>query len=132
MSIERYYTSIDPGGASGIAAYFDNPTNISSTASSYQETENIVGAAGATVTLQVTIYTVTNYKGTVIVKGGIEVQLGDQFTVVLDGTGNGSFAARCEGDAGDTGTIVRAQFAIVGVSIGQIGSPNTRQISKTF
>jgi len=115
---------MDPGGASGTPSQYISPSGSSGSPSFYQETENVTGAAGAILTFQVTL-------GQVMVNGGIYF-LNDTFTVTLDGSGNGSFVARVQGDAGDTGTAVEARFTIISVSIGQIGSPSNIIISKTF
>jgi len=122
---------MDPGGASGTPSQYISPSGSSGSPSFYQETENVTGAAGAILTFQVTLYINANDMGQVMVNGGIYF-LNDTFTVTLDGSGNGSFVARVQGDAGDTGTAVEARFTIISVSIGQIGSPSNIIISKTF
>lgn len=129
--LKEYYYALDPGGAGGTEVKFVNSTNVNFGATFYEEQMNLEGAAGATVTVQVTTLTITNSFGQLLVDG-IAGFLNYQFPVVLDGSGNGAFDARVQGAAGETGTIVRAIFTIVGVTIGQIGSPNTKQISKTF
>jgi uncharacterized membrane-anchored protein YitT (DUF2179 family) len=129
--LNRYYPALDPGGASGTPCLFTAASSISSSATYYQETENLQGAAGAVVTIQVTTYTNTNPNGRVLVDSD-DVLLNAIFYVTLNGSGLGSFVARVQGQAGATGTIVRAVFTIVGVSSGSIGAPDTKQISKTF
>lgn len=129
--IGRYYPALDPGGASGVSCVFAASTGASSSATFYQETENLTGAAGAVVTLQVTTYTNTNTIGQLLVNS-IQLFLNSTFTVTLDGSGNGSFLARVQGDAAQNGTVVRGIFSITSVSVGQVGGASTKQISKTF
>lgn len=129
--IARYAYMLDPGGSSGVACSFGTPTGSSGSASFQQETENIHGAAGAVVTVQLTTYTVTNIAGEVLVNGG-QVFLNNITTITLDGSGNGSFLARVQGSPTDPGTIVRATFTITSVSIGQLISGTTQTISKVF
>lgn len=126
-----YYAALDPGGASGTACYFGSPTNISSSAAFYEYTANIIGAAGATVYLQVTNYSNTNSSGQVKVNG-TQVFLNNTFTVTLDGSGDGSFVFRVEGNPTNTGTIVFARIEITAVSIGQIATPSAQQNSRAF
>jgi phage gp45-like len=129
--VKRYYAGLDGAGASGTPCYFDASTNVTGNSSFAQETENIVGAAGADVLVQVTLYTVTNPTGKVLVNAS-QVFLNNTFTITLDGSGNGSFVARVEGSASATGTIVRAVFQLMNVTIGQLGTPKVKQISKVF
>lgn len=129
--IGRYYLALDAGGASGVSCVFAASTAISGSATFYQETENLTGAAGAIVTLQVTTYSNTNTLGQLLVNS-VQLFLNSTFTVTLDGSGNGSFLARVQGDAAQAGTIVRGIFNITSVSIGQIGGASTKQISKAF
>src|SRR6185312_6605354 len=132
MAIIRYIWALNPGGATGTPCTFGAPSNMSSSASYSQEQDNITGAAGAVVTIQVTGYNnISNRYGEVLVNGG-QVVLNDTFTVTLDGTGNGSFIARCQGDPTQTGTGIWVIFTVTGVSIGQIGNPSTHGTSKTF
>ena len=65
--ILRYASALDPGGASGTPCLFGTTTGITGGPSFGQETENISGAAGAIVNLQVTLYTVSNTMGQVLV-----------------------------------------------------------------
>lgn len=129
--IIRYVDSLDPGNVPGLRCLFAASTNSSGSATYYQETENIAGSVGAVVTLQVTSYTNTNTAGQVLVNSS-QVYLNSTFNVTLDGAGNGNFLARVQGDASQTDTVVSATFTITGVSIGPIGSPSNKQISKTF
>lgn len=129
--IIRYAYALDSGGATGTPCFFAPASGISSSASFYQETENISGAAGAVVTIQVTTYTNNNTMGELLVNGSLYF-LNNTFTVTLDGSGNGSFLARVQGDPGQSGTVVRAIFTITSVTIGQTGSPVIKQISKVF
>ena len=131
MAIIRYLWALDPGGATGTPSLFAAPTSITGSASYYQEQTNITGAAGAVVTLQVTSLTSSNTYGEVLINGS-QVFLNNVFTVTLDGSGNGSFISRCQGDPTQTNTAVRATFTITGVSIGQTGTPSSHQISKAF
>lgn len=132
MAIIRYIWGLDPGGATGTPSLFAAASNITGSASFYQEQTNITGAAGAVVTIQVTnCNTSSNTYGEVLVNGA-QVFLNNVFTVTLDGSGNGSFISRCQGDPTQTGTAVRATFTITGVSIGQTGTPSSHQISKAF
>ncbi|MEI8111168.1 MAG: hypothetical protein WCH59_09285 [Chitinophagia bacterium] len=132
--LHRYVNTLDGGSFSGVACNFGAATNTSSNSSYYQETTNIVGAAGAVVTVQVTSYTNTN--GTPP-SAGVQVDnafvyLNNTFTVTLNGSGQGSFVSRVSGNPTNTGTIVRATFTITGVTTGYVGTPNSRQISKAF
>jgi hypothetical protein len=132
MAIIRYIAALDPGGATGTPALYAAASNISGSASYYQEQTNVSGAAGAVVTFQVTTCnTSSNAYGQILVNGS-QVFLNNTFTVTLDGSGNGSFISRCQGDPTETGTAVQAVFSIIGVSIGQTGTPSTHQISKVF
>jgi hypothetical protein len=133
MAIIRYIWGLNPGGATGTPASFTGAvSNIMESASYYQEQTNITGAASAVVTLQVTGYNnISNRYGEVLVNGG-QVVLNDVFTVTLDGSGNGSFISRCQGDPTQTGTGMWVVFTITGVSTGQVGTPASHEISKTF
>lgn len=115
----------------GIACIFDTSTNISSGAFFYQETMNLVGAPGALVTLQVSEIYSTNTAGALYINGVLKT-FSDRIYITLDGSGNGSFVARIEGDPIQSGTVVYAIMVIDGVSIGYIGSNNSKTISKTF
>ena len=126
-----YYWSLNQATASGTPCHFNGVTGSSGNAYSQTETDNIVGAAGAVVTIQITQYTVTNSNGQIRVNGSL-VFMNNTFTVTLDGSGNGSFTTTLSGDPADTGTVVRVQYTIVSVSTGQITTPNTLQASKVF
>lgn len=111
---------------------FGTSTNITGDATFEQETENLIGPPGGIATITVTTYTVTNSAGQVRVNGS-QVFLNNTFDITLDGTGNGSFVAKVQGDDTDTGTVVRAIFTITSVTGGgTIGTPSTKQISKVF
>lgn len=127
--IKRYI--IPKVSQAGTACNFDTSTNISSGAFFYQETMNLVGAPGALVTLQVSDFNSTNSAGALYIDGVLKT-FSDRIYVTLDGSGNGSFVARVEGDPIQTGTIVYAIMEIDGVSSGYIGTNNTKTISKTF
>lgn len=129
--LKEYYYALDPGGASGTPCKFVASTDIEFGATYYQERMNLEGAADAIVSVQVTTLTITNDFGRLL-NDGIVSFLNEVIPVPLGAGGAGSFVSRVEGNAGDTGTIVRAIYTIVGVTIGTIGSPNTKQISKTF
>lgn len=131
MSARRYYDCIDPGGASGVSCLFAATTGISGSATTYIETTNITGAAGATVNLQITTYSNTNDAGKFFING-VQYFLNNTFSIVLNGSGQGSFTSQITGDAGNIGTIVRAIITIQSVTVGQIGYPNTHQVSKAF
>lgn len=132
--LHRYVSTLDAGAASGVACNFAASSNVSSTSSFYQETENIVGAAGAVVTIQVTTYNNTNGSppGSGVQVDNQFVVLNNTFTITLNGSGQGSFVANASGNPTNTGTIVRAIFTITGVTTGYIGTPNSKQISKSF
>jgi len=123
--------AIDASGVTGVACYFGANTNISGSASFQQETKNIVGAASAVVTIQVTTLTITNTSGKMFVNG-VRKYLNDIFTITLDGTGAGSFLSNIQGDPTDTGTVIYCIYTIQGVTIGYIGTPNIMGISKVF
>ena len=131
MAVKRYYFSLDPGGASGVSCLFGSDTSSSGSSIYQQETKNITGAAGAVVTIKVTNYFNNNRTGSMFVND-IQKFLNDSFTITLNGAGAGSFVAKVQGDSSNTGTLITAQYTIIGVTIGQIGSPANKSISKTF
>jgi hypothetical protein len=128
--IDRYYFSLDPEGTSGTPTIFAGETSITGNPSYYQSTINLTGAVGASVSIQVNI-TNDNDAGEVLVNG-VQIFNNNTFTIVLDGSGNGNFIGKIQGDAGNTGTATLAKFSIQSVTAGQIGSPSTIQISKAF
>ena len=134
--IRDYYFALDPGGAGGVVCKFVNSTDVSFGASFYEERMNIEGAAGATVSVQIIQFINTNDDPLTVGNGlfvnNLRRDLNFIFTVTLDGTGNGSFLAKVKGNPVNTGTVMLGKFQIIGVSTGTIGSPNTKQISKTF
>lgn len=111
--------------------YFTSDTNISGSSSFYQADVNIVGQASAVVTVKVTAYTVTNIDGKIFVNTN-QVFLNDTFTISLNGSGNGHFTVKLQGDASNTGTVVFCTFTITGATLGKIGSPSTHNESKVF
>jgi hypothetical protein len=130
--IARYFWALDPGGASGTPCIYTGRTAVSGSASYAQETENITGAAGAVVTLQVTAYTTGgNTMGQLFINGSA-VFLNTSFTVTLDGSGHGSYTIIVQGDPSQTGTAVFARVTIQSVSVGQLGNPLFIQVSKAF
>lgn len=130
--IKRYFYALDPGGASGVACRFDpNDTNISGDATFYQGDVNIIGAAGCDVTVQVSAYQNTNVNGQIKVNTN-EIFINNIIPITLDGSGNGSFTIRISGNASDFGSIVRCTFKIIGITIGQFGSPLLHQESKVY
>jgi hypothetical protein len=129
--IKRYVAALAPDAGGTPNTYFDTTTFVSDNASYDSEIANLKGSAGATLTIQMTTYTNTNNMGQVKINGNL-VYPSYSFAVVLDGSGDGSFAAYIQGNAGDTGTVVRAIFTIVGMSAGFPSSPITYEISKVF
>lgn len=134
--IERYYHSLDPGGATGSPCVFMDPTNISSSAMFFQEDFNITGAANAVVTVQMVYYMNTNNLVNADVLGifinGVKKELNDTFQLTLNTSGAGSVTAKIMGDPSVIGSIVYGRFSIVGVSLGFIGSNSTIEISKRY
>jgi hypothetical protein len=129
--IKRYRMQVT-SGASGVSCFFDVDTSTSGNASFFQATVNIVGAAGAVVIIQVTTYTNNNSGGSLKVNGSL-VFLGDSFNVTLNGSGNGSFVCRIDGNPSDSDSVVRGVFTIMGVSIGQVSLTSfTHQESKVY
>ncbi len=111
---------------------FGTTTDITGDTTFAQETENIIGVPGGIATITVSTYTVTNSSGQVMVNGS-QVFLNNTFDITLDGSGNGSFVAKVQGDPANTGTVVRAIFTITAVTAGgTIGNPDSKQISKVF
>jgi hypothetical protein len=131
MAVKRYYFGLDIDTVVGTPTVFGSDTSITSSATFKQATKNITGTAGAVVTIKVTNYVVTNTDGKAFVNT-IQKFLNDSFTVTLDGSGNGSFVAKVQGDSSQTGTIVTIQFTINGVTSGYIGSPSQTELSKSF
>jgi hypothetical protein len=129
--LKRYVAALAPGAGGTPNTNFGSTTNITGNASFDQEQANLVGVAGATLTIQMTTYTNNNNMGQLKINGNL-VTPGYTFTVVLDGSGNGHFIAYIQGNAGNTGTVVRGIFTIVGISSGTANTPITYQISKVF
>lgn len=132
--IARYCLgALDPGGATGTPCVFAATTFVGGSASFEHEVANITGAAGAIVTIQLTLYTNSNHTGRVLANFS-PIFLNNTITVTLDGSGNGNFDSQVDGDPTQTGTIVRAQYTITNVTIGQLGlgAAIQYQISKVF
>jgi hypothetical protein len=134
--IERYYHSIDPGGATGAPCIFNESTNVINNAISKQEDFNISGAGTAIVTVQLIEYTNNNNLSNADVLGifinGVKKELNDTFQLTLNATGTGSVTAKIMGDAAVSPSTVYGKFAIIGVSIGFIGSNSTIIFSKNY
>ena len=132
--IKRYYNALDPGGTTGVACAFASDSAITGNSSYAQDQKNIVGAAGALVTVQVT--SLVNTNGSIPSSGAqyntTWARLNDIFTVTLDGSGNGNFISLVTGNPAHTGTVILIKYTIIGVSVGYIGTPNVKQTSKVF
>ena len=132
--IERYYNALDAGVLSGTACNFGADTSSTGNSSFQQEQKNITGAAGATVSIQVTQLVNTN--GSIPSSGAqyntAWAHLNDIFTVTLDGSGNGNFISLVTGNPTHTGTAILIKYTIVGVTAGYIGPSNTKQTSKVY
>lgn len=129
--IKRYYAGIDSGTDEGSAnTFFDGTTFIADSSTFDHETANIVGVAGAVLTLQIVQYIHTNPTGRVQING-TELFLGMTFPITLDGSGLASFDAFLIGTAGGGG-IVLQKITIVGMTAGFPSSPISYQISKVF
>lgn len=111
--------------------FFYSTTDITGDDLYSQERETIKGIAGETARVKVSTYTVANVDGKVFVDGS-QVFLDDEFDVLMDGTGFGSFIAKVSGDPLDHPSAVLARFKIISVTAGTIGSPDEKQISKVF
>jgi len=129
--LKNYAAILDAGVGGGTPCYFDSFTNVSSGAGFYQEDATIKGAAGASVQLQITTSFTDNSVGALIVDAQVCV-LNRIVFVTLDGTGSVTYTQKVEGNPAETGTQINAIITIVGVSIGSIGTPNSRPISKIF
>ena len=137
--LRPYIWSIDagPSGPVGTPCYYTGRTNMTDSASYVQATENLSGAGSAVVTIQVTKLVNTNGSNPSAVQvntgsGWLSVSLNSTFQVTLDASGVGSFISLIQGSAANTGTLIDVIYTIVGVSSGQIGSPNGQEESKTF
>ena len=134
MGFERYYNILDAGVNSGTPCIFGSDTGSVGNSTYQQEQKNITGAAGATVSIQVT--TMLNTNGSIPGSGAkfnsTWVYLNDVFTVTLDGSGNGNFISLVTGNPANTGTYIFVTYTIIGVTTGYIGSVNTKSTSKTY
>lgn len=130
--IKRYVNAIDSGDAGGTPnTYFDANTNVLDSATFDQHQANLIGVAGATLTIQVTSYFNNNPIGKVLVNG-TQIFLNQTFPIVLDGGGLGHYLVRVEGNAGASNSVVSATLTIVGMTAGFPSSPIGNGISKIF
>ena len=129
--IKRYYNAIGAAVGGTPNTHYGVDTSESGSPTYEQHTANLVGVAGDTLTLQVTTYANSNHTGRLLINGGLRV-LNDTFTVVLDGSGNGSYTIRVDGDAGQLGSGIFANVSIIGMITGFPSSPISNSISKAF
>lgn len=113
------------------AVMFTDTTFNSSDDYTDYETANIIGGVpGATLTINCTDYRNPN-GGTLKINGNTVTSIDFSFTVLLDSSGNGSFAADIVGIP-NPGTVILGEFTINGTTEGAIGTPASYTISKVF
>lgn len=113
-----------------VDAHFGTTTFLSNDQPLINEDEiaSLVGAPDVTAT--VILDTLINDNGGILEVNGTVVGQGDSWNVVLSETSHLEVSIR--GQAGNPGTRIFANFTITEVSSGNIGTPDTYQISKTF
>lgn len=106
------------------------PTNLVEDADDIEEDANLVGPAGASVTVKITTYTNSN-GGNLYTDGSLSF-LNNTFTVVLDGSGNGHIHILFNGNSSHHSSAFLVRYTIIATTIGVIGTPDTFQTSKAY
>jgi hypothetical protein len=125
----NYVAPVTNTTACPIGAHFGATTFVSGDALTDVEVANFIGIPGATVVIK--LDSVVNNNGGSLRVNSSTAYLNNTWSVVLDGSGNGTLNVEIDGVT-NSGTAILGHFTIISISAGTIGSPNAYQISKAF